>query len=103
VIYAAWIVQVIGLLASGGFIAVYVTTAWRPWEGKRAGENGREAAARQLLLSLPVALFVLMVPGTIAAALGEAPAFTQLPNFSAKVFAVAMLWFPWRLWWKARP
>lgn len=99
----AWILQLIGIGASAAFLVLYTITTWKPWQGRRPDDGARERAARQLLLSLPTMLLVLMVPGAINALLGHTTTFSAPTSIVGKVIADALLWFPWRLYWKARP
>jgi arginine exporter protein ArgO len=102
-IIVAWVVQLIGLVGSAGFIVTYATTVWQPWHGRRPAESERERAARQQLLSLPVALLALLTPGVVYTLLGYHNAlFSDVGVVAGKAIAVSLLWFPWRLYLKAR-
>jgi hypothetical protein len=100
-IIAAWALQLLGIGLSAAFLATYTVTAWKPW--LRRKQTSTQRAARQLLLSLPVMLLSLLTPGAINAALGHTMVFSSPSSVAGKAIAVALLWFPWRLWWKARP
>lgn len=99
-IVASYVLSLVGIVLAAAFLAVYTVTAWRPWERRRY--SGPERAARQLLLSLPVMLVVLLVPGLINAAFGHTATFGTASAVVGKSIAILLMWFPWRLWWKAR-
>lgn len=101
-IAVAWIVQLLGILGSAGFVVTYAVTVWQPWNGRRPTESGRERAARQQLLSLPVALIALLTPGAVNTLIGHNSLFSDTWVVIGKAIAVALLYFPWRLYLKSR-
>jgi len=99
----AWVLQLVGIGASATFLVLYTVNVWRPWQGRRPDFGASEQAARQLLLSLPAMLLALLIPGAINALLGHTMVFSSPSSIVGKAIADALLWFPWRLYWKARP
>ena len=98
-IILAWLVQALGILGSAGFLIVYGIGVVR----YSAPLTKVESAARQLLVSLPIALLALLTPGAVYVLLGHSSAlFSALPTVAGKTVAVALLWFPWRLYFRAR-
>ena len=98
-IIVAWIVQAVGILGSAGFLVVYGVGVVR----YAAPLTKVESAARQLLVSLPIALLALLTPGAVYTLLGHSNIlFSSLPTVAGKAVAVALLWCPWRLYFRAR-
>lgn len=101
-IIIAWALQAATLGGALAFLITYLVTVVR---GSTPLRTPAERSARALLLSLPVALVALLLPGTIylLAAGDHTPAsFTNVGNVFGKAVALALLWFPWRLYWRAR-